>query len=69
MACKVLFCSEFPDIPEKIWQKSKRRRRKEIAKRYAFQGNAIKFIDIMRFMASSLSSLTDNHAKGIHKEK
>ena len=41
MISKVLFTSEFPDIPEKIWQRSRGRRRKAIAKLCAFQANAI----------------------------
>ena len=39
-------CSNFPDIPGRIWQR--RRRTKEIAKLYAFQVNAlsIEFLNI-----------------------
>ena len=37
MVSKIFFCSEFPDSPKKMWQRSRRRRRKAIAKCYAFQ--------------------------------
>ena len=37
-----MFCFEFPDIPEKAGRKTRTRRTKEIAKRYAFHANAIK---------------------------
>ena len=50
MISKVLFSSEFPDIPEKIWQRSRGRRRKAIAKLCAFQANAtnLKFMKEIR---------------------
>ena len=42
MVCKIIFFSEFPDIPEKAGRKPRRRRRTQaIAKRYAFHANAI----------------------------
>ena len=45
MVCKIIFCSEFPDIPDNAGRKTRRRRRTQaIAKRYAFHGNAIKSI-------------------------
>ena len=38
----VIFCSEFPDIPNKAGRKTRRiRRTQAIAKRYAFHANAI----------------------------
>ena len=45
MVCKIICCSEFPDIPDKAGRKTRRRRRrtKAIAKRYAFHANAIIF--------------------------
>ena len=46
MVYKIVFCSEFPDIPNNAGRKTRRRRRRTqaIAKRYAFHGNAIKSI-------------------------
>ena len=44
MVCKIIFCSEFPDIPDKAGRKTRRRRRRRtqaIVKRYAFYANAI----------------------------
>ena len=41
MVCKIIFCSEFPDIPDKAGRKTRRRRTQAIAKRYAFHANAI----------------------------
>ena len=46
MVCKIIFCSEFPDILDEAGRKTRRRRRRRrrtqaIAKRYAFQANAI----------------------------
>ena len=47
MICKTIFCFEFPDIPEKAGRITRRRRRrktrntKPIAKRFAFNANAI----------------------------
>ena len=45
MVCKIVFCSEFPDIPDKAERRTRRRRRRRrrtqaIAKRYAFHANA-----------------------------
>ena len=34
MVCKIIFCSEFPDIPDKIGRNARRRRTQAIAKRY-----------------------------------
>ena len=44
MVCKISFCSEFPDIPDKAGRKIRRRRKRTqaIAKRYAFHANAKK---------------------------
>ena len=42
MVCKIIFCSEFPNIPDKADRKTTRRRRQGIAKRYAFHANAIR---------------------------
>ena len=47
MVCKIFFCSEFPDIPDKAGRKARRRRRRRtqaVAKRYAFQENAIRTV-------------------------
>ena len=45
MVCKIIFCSEFPDIPDKAGRKTRRRRRRRrteaTAKCYAFHANAI----------------------------
>ena len=42
MVCKILHCSEFPDIPEKSWRRKRRRWRKRAhAKRFAFQVNTL----------------------------
>ena len=42
MVCKIIFCTEFPNIPHKAGRKTRRRRRRTqaIAKRYAFHANA-----------------------------
>ena len=41
MVCEILFCSEFPDIPDNAGRKTRRRRRTQaITKRYAFHANA-----------------------------
>ena len=40
VVCKIIICSEFPDIPDKAGRKT-RRRAQAIAKRYAFHANAI----------------------------
>ena len=41
MVYEILFCSEFPDIPDKAGRKITRRRRTQaVAKRYAFHANA-----------------------------
>ena len=42
MVCKIIFCSEFPNIPDKADRKTTRRRRQGIAKRYAFHANAVR---------------------------
>ena len=39
MVCKIIFCSEFPDIPGKAGRIA-RRRTKAIAKRFVFYANA-----------------------------
>ena len=40
MVCKIVFCSEFPDIPDNAGKVTRRRRRTQaIAKRYAFHAN------------------------------
>ena len=41
MVCKIVFCSEFPDIPDKGNRATTRRRTQTIAKPYAFHANAI----------------------------
>ena len=41
MVCKIVFCSEFLDIPDNDGKVKRRRRRTQtIAKRYAFYANA-----------------------------
>ena len=42
VVCKIVFCSEFPDIPDNAGKVMRRRRRRTqaIAKRYAFHANA-----------------------------
>ena len=42
IVCKILFCSEFTNIPEKSWRR-RRWRKLANAKRFAFQANAISF--------------------------
>ena len=39
MVCKKSFCSEFPDILEKLWRG--RRRKQSNAMHFAFQANAL----------------------------
>ena len=43
--CKIIFFSEFPDIPDKAYRKT-RRRTQAITKRYAFHANAINNLDL-----------------------
>ena len=47
MVCKIVFCSEFPDISDNAGKATRRRRRRRrtqaTAKRYAFHANAINF--------------------------
>ena len=38
--CKIVFCSESPDIPDNAGSKTTRRRTQATAKRYAFHANA-----------------------------
>ena len=43
MVCKIVFCSEFPDIPDnagKVTRRRRRRRIQAIAKRYMFHADA-----------------------------
>ena len=45
MVYKIIFCSEFPDIPDKAGRKMRRRVRRggqAMAKRYVFHANVIK---------------------------
>ena len=42
MVCKIICCSELPDIPDKAGRKTRRRRTQTIALRYAFHANAIR---------------------------
>ena len=43
MVSKIIFYTEFPDIPDKAGRKTARRRRtRAITKRYAFCANAIR---------------------------
>ena len=44
VVCKIVFCSEFPDIPDNAGKVTRRRRRRTqaTAKRYAFHPNAVK---------------------------
>ena len=48
MVCKIICCSEFPDIPDKAGRKMRRRRTQAIAKRYAFHENAVSIISNRR---------------------
>ena len=58
MVCEIIFCSEFPDLPDKAGRKMKRRRRKQaIAKRYAFHA----------FLATLTAGLNDKGASGFLK--
>ena len=41
MVCKIIFCSKFPNIPDKAGRKTRRKRRTQvITKHYAFHANA-----------------------------
>ena len=54
MVCKIVFCTEFPDIPDKTGRKTTRRRTQAIANRYAFHANAIKrYINIHKLLQPS----------------
>ena len=57
LVCKIVFCSEFPDISENAGKVTGRRRRRtwEIAKRYAFHANAI-IIKYVKFSYSLIES-------------
>ena len=43
MVCKIVFCADFPNIPDNAGQVTRRRRRRTqaIAKHYAFHAKAI----------------------------
>ena len=44
LVCKIVFCSEFPNIPDNAGRKARTRRRTQtIAKRYAFHANGIRY--------------------------
>ena len=49
MVCKIIFCSVFPNLPDKTGRKTIRRRTQAIAKRYAFHANAIKQWKVLIF--------------------
>ena len=62
VVCKIIFCSEFPDIPDKAGRKTRTRRRRRrtqaIAKRDAFHANAKKktfFVFILSFISVACS--------------
>ena len=55
VVCKIVFCSEFPDIPDKAGRKTTRRTQ-ATAKRYVFHANAI----IMKIDTNKIH----NHFKG-----
>ena len=64
MVCKIIFCSEFPDILDKTGRKTRRRRRRTtqaIAKRFAFHANAktlnLKSIFLVRTKKQTLVKL------------
>ena len=62
---KIIFYSEFPDIPDKAGRKTRRRRRTQaIAKRYAFHANAIKysFQIIVLFWCSGFRTLSQRQS-------
>ena len=40
ISCKIVFCSEFLDIPDNAGRKTRRRKTQATAKRYAFHANA-----------------------------
>ena len=42
MVCKIIFCFEFPNIPDKAGRKTRRRGTQAIAKCYVFHANVIK---------------------------
>ena len=52
MVCKISFCSEFPDVLNKLWhrRKSRRRLRKATAKSYALQAYAKNVVSMEYFM-------------------
>ena len=39
MACKIIFCSKFPDIPDKAGKITTGEKTQAIAKRFAFHAN------------------------------
>ena len=56
VVCKIVFCSEFPDIPDKAGRKTTRKRTQTTTKRYAFHANA----KIMKIGTNKIH----NHFKG-----
>ena len=51
VVCKIVFCSEFPDIPGnagKVTRRRMRRRTQSIAKQFAFHANAMKSSQIIK---------------------
>ena len=43
MVCKIIFCFEFPVIPDKVGRNARRRRTQAIAKRYMIHANGVTF--------------------------
>ena len=71
MVCKIIFCSEFPDIPDKAGRKTRTRRRRRraqaIAKRYVFHANAITWLPRKRSMGLTSMCISKN-SKSRHSQ-
>ena len=62
MVCKIIFCSEFPDIPDKAGRETRRRRTQAIAKHYAFHANATR-IPGTTSVCFSVETVNDEYRK------
>ena len=63
MVCVIVFCSEFPNIPDNAGRKM-RRRTQPIAKLYAFHENAINlFVFVKIYVANTSFKVRSNHQR------
>ena len=66
MVCKIIFCSKFPDIPDKASRKTRRKGTQAVAKRYAFHATKSPGTASVCF---SVVTVNDEHRKPEFKIK